>query len=306
VNRALVLLLVAGCGTTQGRLRYVSSQATQASWSFVVEDRARLAEILIDGRSRESGCDRVGVQVRCELRGLYPGGHTVELRLPGAWMKRSVVVGHAWPERPVLVRASGLAAVLDAAKAGADGVILDAAEPADLVDAAHAHGVRAFVAGDALLVETASADGVVGGALAETIVRRFPEARVLTVGDGGLVEGRGLVGGALALTAPHGAIVEPAAFPLLDGRRRHAAMRDGKLTVDRVDGRSDGRVRASFTAGGDAVTLYINDAAEPWQVAAPPGAIDLLGTATTDGALTLRARDVALLVPIPERDKTRY
>ena len=38
--------------------------------------------------------------IRCELRGLWPGGHTLEVRLPNAVLKRSVLIGKPWPERP--------------------------------------------------------------------------------------------------------------------------------------------------------------------------------------------------------------
>ena len=44
---------------------------------------------------------------------------------------------------------------------------------------------------------------------------------------GGVVEGKGLIAGTLALLAPRGAIVDKSAFPLLSARKRHAALRTG-------------------------------------------------------------------------------
>ena len=39
---------------------------------------------------------------------------------------------------------------------------------------------------------------------------------------------------------------------------------------------------------------------------APPGAIDLLGSTISDGFLTLKGGDVALLLPVGKPDTTRY
>src|SRR5262245_45454552 len=92
---------LAGCAGHTPRLRLVSSEPTGAAWSFVIEDRGGGAELLIDGRPRTIGCMRAGVTIRCELRGMFPGGHTVEVRLAGAVLRRSVVLGSPWPARPV-------------------------------------------------------------------------------------------------------------------------------------------------------------------------------------------------------------
>jgi hypothetical protein len=188
------------------RLRFVGSQATQATWSFRVDDHAQNAELLVDGRPRATGCARAGRELRCELFGLWPGGHVVELRLPGALLRRSVLVGKPWPERPMLVRARSAEEAALAADAGADGVIFDAAgrsapDLSDLVDAAHTRGARAVIAfgsggggsgsgsggggggahgldaGDA--IERASADALLGAAVPPDVARRFPEARTL-------------------------------------------------------------------------------------------------------------------------------
>jgi hypothetical protein len=331
VKPALVCIFLLGCGTTDGRLRFLSSQATQASWSFVIEDRARGAEILIDGRWRGDGCNRAGVQVRCELRGLFPGGHTVEVRLPAAVLKRSVVVGRPWSARPAFVRVRDPDEAAAAAQKGADGVVVDpsALEPADVIDAAHKHGARALVK-DPSLIELAAADGVIGE-LPAPLRRRFPEARGFSMdeaasqavqlfvdgGSGaaalesalsaatGLVRGVGLLGGAAALAGPSGALVDQKALPILDGRKRHASLREGKPQ----DVKSEGaRYAVTFVKGGDASTLLLNGGKEPWRVEAalPTSPVDLLGGTLDGNAVTVAPHDVALLVHVAEKDKTRY
>jgi hypothetical protein len=308
----------------------VSSVTSQASWSFVLEDRGKGAQIYIDGRTRELGCSRAGVQLRCQLQGMWPGGHSVELRLPGAVLRRTALVGKPWPERPVLVRVQNAAEAHDAARAGADGVLFAAADPAEaqpVVDAAHLAGARAVVAGPASLVETAGADGVLEGELPPRIRTRFDDARRFLVdeagsravaafvggGDSGaleavraadrMVEGRGLLGGALALLGPAGAIVDRAAFPLLDGRKRHGALRSGTIAEAVADGR---RLKMVLTAKNDRVTVLVNGGPEPWQVEVPGGVLDLLGSSIAGGTLTLKGNDVALLLPVGTPDATRY
>jgi hypothetical protein len=331
VKPALLCFFLLGCGTTDGRLRFLSSQATQASWSFVIDDRARGAEVLIDGRWRSDGCSRAGVQVRCELRGLFPGGHTLEVRLPAAVMKRSVVVGRPWSPRPAFVHVRDADEAERAAKAGADGVVVDpgALEPADVIDAAHKHGARALVK-DLSLIELASADGVIGEIPAE-LKRRFPEARAFSMDENasqavqlfvdggsdaaalqgalaaarGLIRGTGLLGGAAAMAGSSGALVDAKALPILDGRRRHASLREGKPQ----DVKSEGaRYGVTFVKGGDATTLLLNGGKEPWRVEAalPTSPIDLLGGTLDGNAVTVAPHDVALLVHVAEKDKTRY
>ena len=214
---SLLLLLIAGCAESGARLRFVSSMATQASWSLVVEDRAHAAEIWIDGRPRSDNCDRVRTQIRCELRGLWPGGHTVELRTAGAVLRRSVLIGHPWPGTLALVRVRSEDEAEAAARAGADGLILVGGDWKALVDVAHKGGVRALVVGDAGAIEWAGADGVVDGAIPRPLQERFPEARALPSPPEALdaaQAGRLLDGGSAIVTAD--------AFPLLRERRhRH-------------------------------------------------------------------------------------
>jgi hypothetical protein len=174
-----VLLLPCACASSSSRLRYVSSYPTQASWSLVVEDHARGGEIWIDGRPRTDDCERVRSQMRCELRGLFPGGHTVELRTAGAVLRRSVLIGAPWRDKLALVRVRNEDETEAAAKAGADGVIIVGGDWKPIVDVAHKSGVRALVVGDAGALEWASADGVVGGTIPPALAARFPEARAL-------------------------------------------------------------------------------------------------------------------------------
>ena len=179
--RALLvsLLLLSGCASTDSRLRFVSSVATQASWSLVVDDRARGAELWIDGRLRADACDRVRTQIRCELRGMFPGGHTIELRTAGAVLRRTVLVGAPWRDTLALVRVKNEDEAEAAAKAGADGVIIVGGDWKPIVDVAHKAGIRALAVGDAGAIEWASADGVVGGEIPPALHARFPEARAL-------------------------------------------------------------------------------------------------------------------------------
>ena len=171
--------LVAGCASSEARLAFVSSYPTQASWSLVVDDRARGAEIWIDGRPRTDGCDRIRTEIRCELRGLFPGGHTVELRTAGAVLRRSVLIGAPWRDKLALVRVKNEDEAEAAAKAGADGVIIVGGDWKPIVDTAHKAGIRALVVGDAGALEWAGADGVVGGEIPPKLHARFPEARAI-------------------------------------------------------------------------------------------------------------------------------
>jgi hypothetical protein len=323
-------------------LRWVSSQATQASWSFVVEDRARGAELLVDGRAREYDCDRAGRTIRCELRGLFPGGHTVELRLPDASFKRSVVIGRDWPPWPALVRVRTPDDAKEAAEAGADGVIADWALGVealqDIAEVAHAAGARMFVANangnaneSASAIELAGADGIVGASVPADLKGRFPEAMSLavdprasqmitTVSSGrsedatlldqvrsasGLVETEGLVDSALAYLGAHGAIVGRAAFPLLKPRKRHSALKDPRVEVVAGEPR---RLQLLLHARGDELVLLVNLSTEPWNARVPSLAdpIDLLGSHVAGGAVELKPGDAALLVRSPQPDKTRY
>jgi hypothetical protein len=335
-----LILLVAGCApavranlNVDTRLRFISSQATQASWSFRLDDHARDAELLVDGRPRIDGCSRAGHELRCELRGMFPGGHVVELRLPGALLRRSVLIGKPWPARPLLVRARTPEEVAQAADAGADGVVLDGrvvgslVDLSDLADVAHAHGARAVVVGDVRAVELASADALLGERVPDEVLGRFPEARWLAVDDAatraleaaaagdaqalsrlgdarGLVEARGVVAATLALVSPAGAIVDRVAFPLLGARKRHAALRSGESAPATVEA---GHFTVRLRSGRDEVLALANTSAEPWsfrsELSAP---LDLLGGHLEAGALTVAPHDAALVVPSPAPDKTHF
>ena len=174
-----MLLLSACASSSEERLRFVSSYATQASWSLVVDDRARAAQIWIDGRPRADACNRVRTQVRCELRGLWPGGHTVELRIAGAVLRRSVLIGRPWRDQLALVRVRNEDEAEAAAKAGADAVIIVGGDWKPIIDVAHHNGVRALAVGDAGAIDWAGADGVIGGVIPPALHDRFPEARAL-------------------------------------------------------------------------------------------------------------------------------
>jgi hypothetical protein len=212
----LLTLVAVGCAHDGARLRFVSSYATQASWSLVVDDRARAAELWIDGRPRLDGCQRVRTQIRCELRGLWPGGHTVELRTAGALLRRSVLIGHPWPAKLALVRVRSEDDAEAAARAGADGVIIVGGDWKAIVDTAHKASVRALVVGDPGALEWAGADGVVDGTIPRALHERFPEARALS----SPTEARDPAE-ARRLLADGSAIVNADAFELLRERKRN-------------------------------------------------------------------------------------
>ncbi len=311
---SLLLVAIASCANTSPRMRLSSSSPVGATWSFVVEDHARAAQLLVDGRPRVSGCERAGVHLRCELRGLFPGGHTVELRLAGSVLRRSALVGTTWPARPIFVRARDLAAVTGAASAAADGVLIpEGLEPVameELVEAAHKGGIRALVeagpnsVSTSTLVERYALDGLVGAALNPSVARRFPEARPFAIGES-LVETRGALGLGLALLAGRGAIIDSGGFPLLAVRRRHKALREGTATVLFDDGQ---RRAVRLAAGGDAITLVANASAEPWSptVELPPVPIDLLGGPMTAKGPTVPPGELAAILASPDPDRTRY
>ena len=333
-------LAASGCADNGPSMRLYSSSPAGATWSLVVEDRARAGQLLIDGRPRFGGCDRAGVMLRCELRGMFPGGHTVELRLAGRVLRRSAVLGGGVPERAILVRARDLATVAGAAHAAADGVAIpEGLEPLafeELVEAAHKAGIRAFIEAapahpdDATIsaaIERYALDGAVGATIAPGVARRFPQAKAMQIDRDGsslfashranplplatLVKGTGLLDtqGALqlslAMAAGRAAITDGGGFALMSLRRRHKALREGTATA-LVD---DGLRRAiRMAAGGDAVTLVQNAGAEAWTptIELPPVPIDLLGGPMSPTGPTVPPGDVAAILASPDPDRTRY
>jgi hypothetical protein len=327
---------LAGCEAAPLRLRFVSSRPAAASWAFAIDDRGQGAELLVDDRPRQVGCRRAGREQRCELRGLFPGGHTVEARVAGAYLKRSVVIGRPWPQRPLLVRARTVDDVSAAVTAGADGVVVRVSEALaelyDLADAAHRRGARIVIEGGdpEQAIERAGADAVLDAELPADLARRFPDARALRVdaaasrrlaalAEGGPLDGardlasatglvetpRGIVAAALALLAPSGAILAEPPAAMLPPRRSHAALRDGAARITTVEGR---RLAFTLSTAKDSVLVAVNgDAAAPWTFAtgiAKP--LDLLGSTATGPELVIRPGDAAMIVPMPASDKQRF
>jgi hypothetical protein len=255
---AISFVLVAGCASSSSgpRLRWVSSQATQASWSLVVDDRARGGALWIDGRPREDNCDRVRSQIRCELRGLWPGGHSFELRVAGAVLKRTVLIGHSWPERLAIVRVRSPDDAEAAAKAGADAVLVSGGETRSIVAAAHAHSMRALVWWDASAIEWAGADGIVTGAIPPELAVRFPEARVFLPPP----EPTDAAATALALVEGN-VVVPPGAFALLRERKHDKLLARGRITPSAEDAPPEHR---AFAIGG-LRTLFVNLGQQPWR-----------------------------------------
>jgi hypothetical protein len=316
----------------------VSSDAEGAAWAFVLADHGRAGQILIDGRPRVDDCFRAGVTLRCELRGLFPGGHILELRLAGGVLRRSVVLGTPWNPHPVFVRARDAATVIGATHAGADGVLLpQGLEPAafeELVEDAHKGGLRALLevatpGADAnAILERYALDGLVGAPIDPSLHHRFPATRAFEVdgittqqladnlagtpmplaalsGSDGLVEAHGALALALLLLARRGAIIDGSAFPLLAIRKRHKALREGTSTVLADDGLQRA-VRIS--AGGDALTLVANAGRAPFAptVELPPVPIDLLGGPMSIQGPTVPPGDVAAILASPDPDRTKY
>ncbi len=244
------------------RLRFVSSTATQASWSLVVDDRARGGQLWVDGRPRDEDCDRVRSQIRCELRGVWPGGHIFELRVAGAVMKRTVLIGKPWPERLALVRVATPEEVEAAAKAGADGILITGGETRSLVNAAHGAGTRAFVWSDATAVEWAGADGIVAGVMPKELQARFTEARGLGTPPPEVADA---AAAALALLSGN-AIVPASAFEFLRERRHHRSLQQGQAKPTNDDAPPKHRAMAVDDRGKDAMTVYVNLDTAPWEV----------------------------------------
>ncbi len=274
-------MLCSGLGQADGAtLRLVSSQPTEATWSFVVEDHSHTAELLIDGRNRSQGCIRHGSILRCDLHGLFPGGHTAELRLPGAVLRRSVVVGK-WPERPMFVRVVDEDLIRRAAELRIDGVIV-AASAIDLVEVAHARGLRVLVEGltDAeleLALERSCADGVVGQVVASPARERFPQTHSFSIehkepgekidrviATQGLTDAHGRAQAALALLGQgQGMIIDSSALDLAAVRKGHPAFRRG--TVSNLT-EEQGRARCELVSGNDRVTFLFNNGAAVWNI----------------------------------------
>jgi hypothetical protein len=267
--RLLVLgcVLGAGCAAAQPRLAWVSSQATQASWSLVVDDSGGAGQLLVDGRTRNDNCNRVRSRIRCELRGLFPGGHSFELRVAGAVLKRTVLIGHPWPQRVAMVRVRSPEEAEAAGKAGADAVLVSGGETRAIVTAAHAAGTRALVWWDASALDWAGADGIVTGEIPKALHDRFPEGRVFPAPP----ETTEPAAAALALLSGN-AVVPASAFDFLRERRRDKSLRGATATPASGD---QPPVHRAFAVGAFKV-LQLNFAAEPWGEV-PPGGWRLSG-----------------------------
>lgn len=302
MTRRLLLatvMMLAGCGTAAGRLRLLSSVATQASWSFVVDDCARGAELLIDGRLRDDACDRVRQTIRCELRGLWPGGHTIEMRLPGAVLKRSVLIGKAWPDCLLFVRAASKDEARAAAEAGAD-VIIAEGDVDDAIAGAHQAGARAAVVGDVSAVERASADAILDATLPPELSRRFPGARAFPSPP----RASNVAEAAAAIAEGRAIEVAFNAFPLLRARKKHAALQkgDSKSLVS-----EPGHRAWELHAASESVIIAINDSDGEWRLKTEFRApIDLLGGHANEDTITVRAHDVGVIIRSPMPDITKF
>jgi len=260
VRYAFGLMLLAGCASTGPRLSWVSSQATQATWSLVVDDGNHGGTLWVDGRPREDNCGRVRSQIRCELRGLWPGGHQLELRVAGAVLRRTVLIGHPWPERLAIVRVTSPEEAEAAGKAGADAVLVSGGETRSIVTAAHAASTRALVWWDATAIDWAGADGIVTGTIPPALHARFPEARVFAEPP----EPTTTAAAALALLDGN-TVVPAGSLGFLRERKRHKALQRGKMVAAKDDS-PQRRVIDVADNGHDSVRLYLNLDSQPWTV----------------------------------------
>jgi hypothetical protein len=247
------------------RLRFVRSSTAKATWVFDIEDHAQSSYFFVDGRPRSDGCTRRGRILNCQLRGLFPGGHTVELRLPGALLRRSALIGKDWPVRVVAARAAAQPDIELAAMNKLDAVVLDAAEPRDLILAAHKKGLRVIVDGDGALkwIELAGADAVVGVALPKDVAKRFPDARALPA----LRAPPNVQDFAVALVEPGDLVAPQAALPIVEALSRTQAFRKAKSTEIQLEA---GLTRVMFREDETVAEIWINTSAVEREL--PPAA----------------------------------
>ena len=330
------LVALGGCGDTlpPPRMAFRASSPTDGAWAFSITDHSGAAQLLLDDRYRGDICRRVGQELRCEIRGLFPGGHTVEVRLPGAVLHRSALIGVPWPKRPLLVEVRSVEQATAAARAGADCLLYtgeDVTLAADLALAAHANGARLAIALPGSAIAATGADAVWARALDPETKRRFPETRELiphanpqllaelaapgepiawqrvldAVGVVQAIDPATVKLAPLGLLAPAGLLVDEKNLDLVKARRKQAALRDGKPTLKLEQPR---RAVVEFQLGRHSTLWVANlDPVEEWRFV-PDGVaqpLDLLGGSLDGEAIRIRPSDFSLIVRLPGRDPSR-
>jgi hypothetical protein len=132
------------------------------------------------------------------------------------------------------------------------------------------------------------------------LAARFPEARALPAPP----RAASLADAAAAIAEGRPIEVAPNAFPLLRARKKHAALQRGesKPLVSEAGHRA-----WELHATSDAVIVAINDSDGEWTLATNFRApIDLLGGHADQEKITVRARDVGVIIRSPLPDTTRF
>ena len=145
------------------RMALRASRPTDGAWAFTITDHSGAAQLLLDDRYRNDICRRVGQDLRCEIRGLFPGGHSVEVQMPNAVLRRTALIGIPWPKHPLVVRVYDVEQARSAAYAGADAVLYEGEDrdvAQDITRVAHAGGARMIVALPGEAVAFTGADAV--------------------------------------------------------------------------------------------------------------------------------------------------
>ena len=266
------------------------------------------------------------------MRGLFPGGHTVQVQMPGAVLRRSALIGIPWPMRPLVVRVRDVEQAQTAARDGADLVLYEGADvslAADIVLSAHANGARVALTlpGSGAIAQT-GADAVWARTLDSETKRRFPETRELIPSNSptlleevaaaadrasfdrllatvGVVEVPRPALAPLGLLAPGGIVVDPTSLDLVKARKRQTPLREGKTAILIVQNR---RAVVTFRAGHQSLLWVANlDPSMEWRFV-PEGVsrpLDLLGGALDGDAIRIRPGDFSLIVQLPGRDPSR-
>lgn len=312
-------------------MAFRASRPTDGAWAFSIADHSGSGQLLLDDRYRNDICRRVGQELRCEIRGLFPGGHTVEVSSAGSVLRRSALIGVPWPAHPVVVRVRDVDQTYTAAHAGADAVLYEGEDvevAQDIVRAAHGGGARAIIVLPGEVVSLTGADAVWGRALDPETKRRFPETRELhPATDPSLVtaaweqadraalakllDATGLVEidrpelTPLGLLAPAGMVVAANNLDLVRARKKQGALRHGKAQLQSIEGR---RAVVEFRAGRESLLWVANlDPAAEWRFV-PTGVtqpLDLLGGSVDGEAIRVRPNDFSLIVKLPGRDPSR-
>lgn len=323
-----------GCGMDAGntsRMAFRASRPTDGAWAFTITDHSGAGQMLLDDRYRNDICRRAGQDLRCEIRGLFPGGHSVEVQMPNAVLRRTALVGIPWPKHPLVVRVYDVEQARSAAYAGADAVLYEGEDrdvAQDITRVAHAAGARMVLALPGEAVAFTGADAVWDRALDPETKRRFPETRELIPNKQGDLVGTAAARGdresleallrasgvvevqkaehtALGLLAPGGMLIGANNLELCKQRKKQPVLRNGTAQLKSLDAR---HAVVEFRLDDKSLLWAANfDPAADWRFV-PEGVaqpLDLLGSSLDGDAIRIRPNDFSLIVRLPGRDPSR-